>query len=228
MKKFIISFVLSTIQIVVLAQSVNVHFKNGQSISYPSGIVEYIDFSAKEADPSVTEGEEIDLGLSVNWASCNLGSISPEEYGYYYSWGETAPKELYLPSNYTFYDNDTQQYINIGDDISGTEYDAATVNLGNGWRMPTNNEMNELIQKCKWEWSQINGINGYLVTGSNGNSIFLPASEIGQEGSVLAYWTSTKSSELIVYTLNASSSGIGDEWPAMRYYGESIRPVKSR
>ena len=72
--------------------------------------------------------------------------------------------------------------------------------------------MNELVNNCKWEWSQINGINGYKVTGTNGNSIFLPAGEIGQEGAVLAYWTSTQMSELIVYTLNAGSSDSPSCW----------------
>lgn len=228
MKKLFVSLALLTISVIVNAQTVNVHFKNGQSISYPSENVDYIDFSAKKADPTVTEGEEIDLGLSVNWASCNLGASKPEEFGDYYSWGETSTKEIFLPTNYTYYDDDTEQYIHIGDDISGTEYDAARVNLGGEWRIPTNKEMNELVNNCKWEWSQINGINGYKVTGTNGNSIFLPAGEIGQEGAVLAYWTSTQMSELIVYTLNAGSSDIGNEWPAMKYYGESIRPVKSK
>lgn len=176
MKKYMLTAALTAVQMAIMAQTVNVHFKNGQTIEYPVAKVDYVDFSAKAADPSVTSGQAIDLGLSVYWASCNLGAEAPEEYGDYYAWGETKTKNEFGERNYAYYDTSTRQYIDIGDDISGTEYDAATVNLGSDWQMPSRDEMKELIDNCTWEWTQIKGINGYRVIGQNGNSIFLPAS----------------------------------------------------
>ena len=177
MKKYIILLILAATHMVAEAQTVNVHFKNGQTINYPSENVDYIDFSNKTVDPSVTPGAVVDLGLSVYWAACNLGASVPEEYGNYYAWGETKPKDSYSKDSYSFYNASTDQYIDIGTEISGTQYDAATVNLGSAWRMPTTAEMQELL-KCQWEWSQINGINGYIIKGKNGNSIFLPAGSV--------------------------------------------------
>lgn len=175
MKKVILSIISAAFAANLSAQTVNVHFKNGQTIKYPSNNVDYVDFSTKAPDPTVSAGAVVDLGLSVYWCSCNVGAESPEEYGDYYAWGETKPKSSYSQNNYSYYDKDKAQYINIGDDIAGTEYDAATVNLGSDWRMPSKTEMEELVSKCEWEWTQINGINGYKVTGPNSNSIFLPA-----------------------------------------------------
>ena len=174
MKKLILS-AICLMAVAANAQTVNVHFKNGQVINYNADNVDYVDFSAKAPEPTVTAGEVVDLGLSVYWASCNLGASKPEEYGDYYAWGETAPKASYTMDNYSYYNSSTTEYIDIGNEISGTEYDAAHVNLGGDWRMPTKEEMQELINKCTWEWMQINGINGYKVIGPSGKSIFLPA-----------------------------------------------------
>lgn len=176
MKKYILSISLATLQLAAVAQTVNVHFKNGQTIEYPSEKVDYVDFSAKPSDPTVTAGQVVDLGLSVYWASCNLGAETPEEYGNFYAWGETKPKSSYTQGNYSYYNQNTTEYIEIGSDISGTQYDAATNNLGSDWRIPTYNEINELINNCTWEWTQIEGINGYKIMGENGNSIFIPSS----------------------------------------------------
>lgn len=175
MKKYIILVAALVCQIAAQAQTVNVHFKNGQKIQFPSVNVEYVDFSEKAPDPTVSAGAVVDLGLSVYWCSCNVGAESPEEYGDYYAWGETKPKSSYTLKNYSYYNDETKVYTDIGENISGTEYDAATVNLGSDWRMPTRDEMLELIENCTWEWTQINSINGYKVTGINGNSIFIPA-----------------------------------------------------
>ena len=232
MKKYILSIALTTFQLAAVAQTVNVHFKNGQTIQYPSDNVDYVDFSAKAADPTVSAGQVVDLGLSIYWASCNLGAEKPEEYGDYYAWGETKTKDKYWEDTYSFFDNNTQQYINIGDNISGTEYDAATVNLGTEWRMPTKDEMQELIENCTWVWQQLNGINGYLVTGKNGNSIFMPAagdmvsSVITENASkYLLYYTGTISTvQSNSYNLLASSSSKFMQ-TANRWHGYTIRPV---
>lgn len=228
MKKYLLTIAFVAAQISAVAQTVNVHFKNGQQIQYPASNVDYVDFSAKAADPTVSAGQVVDLGLSVYWASCNLGAEKPEEYGDYYAWGETKPKSSFSRSNYSYYDSSTFQYIEIGNDIAGTEYDAATVNLGNDWRMPTKTEMDELRNNCEWEWTQISGVNGYIVTGKNGNSIFLPAagwflSSLSNINKDLYYYSSD------FYALIKNGEGTGK--PVIighndyRYSGCSIRPV---
>ena len=121
----------------------------------------------------------VDLGLSVHWACCNVGAESPEEYGDYFAWGETVPKYSYNSENHFAYNLYSEELESRGI-IDGhgnltAAYDVATVNWGGNWRMPTSDEMEELTDKCTWEWTSMNGINGYKVTGPNGNSIFLPA-----------------------------------------------------
>ena len=175
MKKIFFTIALAAIQMAASAQTVNVHFKNGQKVQFNSANVDYVDFSEKAPDPTVSAGPVVDLGLSVYWCSCNVGAEAPEEYGDYYAWGETKTKSSYYTKNYSYYDSEKEAYINIGENISGTEYDAATVNLGSDWRIPTKSEIQELIEKCSWEWTLISNIRGYKVTGPNGNSIFLPA-----------------------------------------------------
>lgn len=235
MKKYIIVLVLTAIHIELMAQTVNVHFKNGQTIEYPSVNVDYVDFSAKSSAPTVTPSKVVDLGLSVYWASCNIGASTPEEFGNYYAWGETKPKSVYYYETYAYYDSSTDTYANIGDDISGTEYDAATVNLGPDWRMPTKDEFQELLDNCTWEWTQVGNVNGYNVTAKNGNSIFIPAS-----GQFIASSTSNGGNKIDlglwsanVYLTEDKAVSLGD-WgskPGVQYsrtlkcYGLCVRPV---
>ena len=233
MKKIILSIISVAFAANLSAQTVNVHFKNGQQIQFNSANVDYVDFSAKAPDPTLSAGQVVDLGLSVYWASCNLGAEKPEDYGEYYAWGETKPKSSYSKEKYSYYDANTAQYIDIGSDISGTEYDAATVNLGSDWRMPTKSEMQELVDKCTWEWTQVSGINGYKVTGSNGNSIFLPAAGsydllgyLLNTNKWLCYWTSiSQSNNKAWYLIKQDGSYLVTG--SYKYYGQSIRPVTS-
>ena len=149
--------------------------------------------------------EYVDLGLPSGtlWATCNLGAENPEDFGYYYAWGEIAPKEVYSWSNY--------QYCTIADScMEITKYcvsdglmvlesvdDAARANWGNEWRMPTKEEWNELYLKTNCEWTTRNGVDGMLLTGLNGNSIFLPAAgycidSICEGVGLGIYWASTR------------------------------------
>ena len=226
MKKTILLVVLATSHLLLFSQTVNIHFKNGQTIEYPSENVDYVDFSEKASDPTVTAGQAVDLGLSVYWASCNLGAEKPEEYGDYYAWGETKTKQQFTRNNYAYYNSNTTLYTNIGSEISGTEYDAATVNLGSDWRMPTRSEMQELIDKCIWEWTQINNVNGYKVIGKNGNSIFLPAAglEFSHIGVLLYYSTGSLQDVGLCYCLIGSSNSITC-FVVQSYSGFIIRPV---
>ena len=229
MKKVILSIISAVFAANLSAQTVNVHFKNGQTINFPSSNVDYVDFSAKAPDPTVTTGQAVDLGLSVYWASCNLGAEKPEEYGDYYAWGETKPKSSYTKENYSYYNANTFQFIDIGSDISGTQYDAAMVNLGSDWRMPTKDEMQELVNKCTWEWTQVSGINGYKVTGTNGNSIFLPAAgpDARDENRWLNYWTSTSKEGASYASYLHKDNGSFSISVNGIYFGFSIRPVTS-
>ena len=168
----------------------------------------------------------VDLGLSVKWANCNLGSSTPEGYGDYYAWTDVVP--INQESGHT-------TYIDYGvvDQISGTKYDAAYIQWGGGWRMPTDAECDELKQKCSKTWIKQNGIEGLLVTGPNGNSIFLPATkEVNgtfgrgkhKEGN---YWTASKAP----YNYDgAGEMNISEEfklttWNTGVEYGLSVRPV---
>lgn len=232
MKKIILSVVLASCQLVLFSQTVNIHFKNGQTIEYPSENVEYVDFSAKASDPTVTTGVAIDLGLSVYWASYNVGASSPEEFGEYFSWGETSPKSSYYTTNYSYYDSNSDQIMDIGDNISGTAYDAATVNLGKDWRIPTKEEMKELIDNCSWEWVQISGIRGYKITGRNGNSIFLPAAGCKSDtqhyhkNTALCYSSATTAGKISCYAI-FKDGGSYNYSGCEKYRGMTIRPVTS-
>jgi hypothetical protein len=130
----------------------------------------------------------VDLGLSVKWAICNVGANSPEEYGDYFAWGEIAPKTIYTIENYKWWDgayNKITKYCTFSDygivdnkTVLELSDDAANVNWGGDWRMPTIKEQKELINKCTWIWNTKNGKNGYTIIGPSGKSIFLPAAGI--------------------------------------------------
>jgi hypothetical protein len=116
----------------------------------------------------VTSGEYVDLGLNVKWASHNLGASSPEDVGDRYAWGET---HVYTGS-YAYESNG--QLIDIGNNICGTGYDPAYASLGEGWRLPRYSEMTELFTNSSYAYTTYEGVSGYIVQGSNGNSIFIP------------------------------------------------------
>lgn len=145
----------------------------------------------------------IDLGLpsGILWADRNVGADAPEAYGDYFAWGETESKAYYDWSSYKWcygLSEPQTKYCNIdGKVILELEDDAAYVNMGEEWRMPTLVEWQELLNNCNCEWNSKNGVNGRKFTGPNGNSIFLPAAgwrEFGvldELGSVGDYWSSS-------------------------------------
>ena len=186
----------------------------------------------------------VDLGLSsgTKWATCNVGANSPEEYGGYYAWGETEEKSNYdwstykwcNGSEYTMTKYCTNSYFGTVDNktVLDPEDDVAHVKWGGSWRMPTKAEQDELHNKCSWTWTRQNGVNGYRVTGPNGNSIFLPAAgyrndtDVNNRGSHGSYWSSS---------LDSNSSGRAyylyfyDNYYGRndnnRCLGRSVRPV---
>ncbi len=192
---------------------------------------------------SSCDAEAIDLGLSVKWASCNVGASKPEEYGDYFAWGETEPKDRYdwstyvwcggsektltkynTVSSYGTVDNETT--LEVVDDVARSKW-------GDGWRMPTDEECTELRNNCTFSWTTQGGKNGYKVTSKiNGNSIFLPAAGVWSETALFfdssygTYWSSSLDPEspncawyfdFYSYTVKRFND--------CRYYGRSVRPV---
>ncbi len=186
----------------------------------------------------------VDLGLpsGLLWATCNIGADKPEDYGDYFAWGETATKDSYSWYTYKWCNG---SYNNLTKYNSDPDYgtvddktmlepadDAAHVNWGGDWRMPTLDEMEELEDNCTWEWTAQGGKDGYCVTGSNGNSIFLPAAgcyygdSISYAGSDGYYWSSLHGDGYPFgsYDLGFDSVYLGKN-NYDRYYGHSVRPV---
>lgn len=150
--------------------------------------------------------EYVDLGLPSGtlWATSNVGAASPEDYGDYFAWGETQPKDYYSWGNYKYCKGSDTTLIKYCSDpdygyngftdaltILQASDDAATVNCGEGWRTPTKDEWEELIVCCVQTWTTKNGVNGKLFAAPNGNSIFLPISFDADNSPYGNYWTSS-------------------------------------
>ena len=169
----------------------------------------------------------VDLGLSVKWATCNMGASSPSEYGNYYAWGETRTKSTYTEENCQTYNK------SMGNIAGSSQYDAARANWGGSWRLPTQAEFQELIDKCTWTWTSQGDHNGYKVTGKNGNSIFLPAagcrygSSLSLAGEIGSYWSSSpdESGSQHAYYLLFFYSGNRSVLRLHRHRGHAVRPV---
>ena len=236
---------------------------NGTGIAYADGqelmISKNITLYAQWTMPTTgTESEHvwIDLGLSVKWATCNVGATKPEEYGDYFAWGETSPKTTYNWNTYKWATATWNATYNQWDLATLTKYntdslygtidnkrvleladDAAAVNWGGAWRMPTVAEWRELLENCTWTWtSDYNGtgVKGQIVTSNtNGNSIFLPAAgsrddgDLNYAGRSGDYWSISFGGISMpdygwfvgIYAGGASGGG-GD-----RKSGNSVRPV---
>ena len=198
---------------------------------------------SKPAEPKLSPEEYVDLGLSVKWARCNLGATAPEETGDYFAWGEVAPKSCYDWATYELCKEEKYNLIKYctkssygkADNLKKleSEDDAATASLGK-LRTPTIEEWQELSRECTWTWTDVNGKKGYLVTGSTGNSIFLPAAgwkesdESQCMDAVARYWSSSldtdspwKAKALFESNNPLLKLGCYDD----RCWGFSIRPV---
>lgn len=186
--------------------------------------------------------EAVDLGLpsGLKWASCNVGASTPEEYGGFFAWGETELKSKYTWGTYKWgnsYDKLTKyctqsSYWDNPDPMDkktvlDPEDDAAHVNWGDSWRMPTDAEWTELRCNCSWDWTTQNGVKGRLVTGPNGNSIFLPATG-GRGGS---FWSSSLDMDIpsnaCLVAFNSSEYSVPTDFRGVseRCAGCSVRPV---
>ncbi len=180
--------------------------------------------------------EYVDLGLPSGtlWATCNVGANAPEEFGDYFAWGETAPKDVYNWSTYQYYDGSNLAKYTGSDGLTILlpEDDAATTNWGNEWRMPTKEEWQELLDNTTNKWTTQNGVNGRLFTGSNGNSLFLPAvgfrwdNDLNYVGSYGYYWSSSLNTDgpndAWLFDLYSDYYGM---YSLYRGYGQSVRAV---
>ncbi len=180
----------------------------------------------------------VDLGLpsGLKWATCNVGANTPEEMGGFYAWGETETKELYDWSTYKFgTENNFSRYNSVdGKMVLELEDDAANANWGGSWRMPTIAEFQEIIDNCTWTYNTENG--GYTVTGTNGNSIFLPQTGYyygsSFQGDMAGFYRTSSMSEysisLSIYVSHWNPDfGMGTTYidGIQRGHGMSVRPV---
>ncbi len=173
----------------------------------------------------------VDLGLpsGLKWATCNVGAESPEGYGDYYAWGEVVPKYDYTSDNSLTdgLSEDTLRLKGIIDDVGNLtrDYDAASAKWGGSWRMPTQEEIQELFDKCSWSGTELNGVYGYKMTGPSGGSIFLPAagyrngSSLHIAGIYGYYWSTSVYNGLYFYSVYHDWGSYG------RNCGQSVRPV---
>ena len=256
LSKLILLFLVSTLTMPTYSQGVAIYKKDGTMVKYAyeeiDSIVTY-NYNEEPGSPSTPDTpvtppstspyEAVDLGLSVKWATFNVGATKPEEYGGYYAWGETEEKEIYNWSTYKWcngsYDTMTKyctssSYGTVDNKtVLDPEDDVAHVKWGGSWRMPTKAEQDELRTSCTWTWTTQNGVNGYKVTSkTNGNSIFLPAAgyrsgtNLYYSGGIGYYWSSSLygGNGYDAYYLDFYS-GYYDWSYYDRYSGFSVRPV---
>jgi len=242
------------------AQGIKVIKKDGTVVYYKASEVESVGVYGygEEPEPTISGKDSngrawVDLGLpsGTKWAICNVGANEPEDYGDYFAWGETTGykdgKTMFSWSTYKYCDgsyNTMTKYCMQSSDGSVDNKselepmdDAATVNWGSGWQMPSVDQCEELINSnyTTTTWTAQNGVNGRLIKSkSNGNSIFLPAAGwcddtgLSNVGSIGYYWSrSLKWTSYCAYAFSFSSSYIrGKDYFYHRSYGKSVRPVR--
>lgn len=222
----------------------------GEEVSFTTSISEQQETSYSEPTGNMDGYGYVDLGLpsGLLWAYSNIGATNPEDYGNYYAWGETETKETYDWSTYRYCNGSEttltkycydESYGNDGftDTLTtlDADDDAATINWGSNWRMPTQTEMQELLQYSNKTWTTQNGVNGLLYTGPNGNSIFLPAAgyfdfiNLLDDGNFGHYCSSSLHTDspraARDLTVSSGSYGIASNFASDRNCGRSVRPV---
>lgn len=192
---------------------------------------------------SYQQPEEVDLGLSVYWSSFNLCGSPGIAYGPLFAWGDTTRNHSFSKQNYPFvtvgdeWTGKPDEYVNIGSNICATKYDAARVLLGNGWRLPTIKELQELCDNCTWEKETIKETRGFRLTGPSGKSIFLCNADglhlnlMGHNDECI-YWSGELAESVyfpydVAAVLCWTESG-GYIARDYRYEGNPIRPVKDK
>ena len=244
MKKILFLCVSLLFPLTIIAQA------SGGQIRRPNR-VQQTEQRSRQHNNTRNNHEFVDLGLSVKWATCNIGASKPHEYGSYFAWGETKPKSDYSwktyfdlaggssnphlsDPNYSFKKDDFIKYNRFTNLKFGIDYDAATVAWGSSWKTPSHEDFNELWA-LSHKWVCIDGVYGMKFTANNGNSIFLPAAggmvrnKSDNVGTVCLYWMNELHvddydvSELAKMWLMDKEDG---GWSfGLRCFGFSIRPV---
>ena len=222
------------------------------NISDVTSLIDYLLKGSWSDDPVTPPDshEWVDLGLPSGtlWATCNVGAKFPEDYGDYFAWGETEPKDYYDWSTYKWCNGDEKTLTKYCNKSSfgyngfvdnktelDPEDDAAYVNWGSSWRMPSQEQMQELCDNCTWQWTLLNGVNGYLVTGVNGYSLFLPAEGRRSDNSLEYVGSYGFYRSRILYNSPINAYGLifyfdEEYWYGSdadyRDYGFSVRPVR--
>lgn len=232
----------------VRAQKIILHLPDNQTVEYDISQLDSISFVGFEhmhsylTCPDDKHPHAIDLGLpsGTKWCCCNVGASTPEGYGGHYAWGETSEKSYYDWNTYAYYHDNNgdskiqlNEIVSIGSDIAGTPFDVAYVRMGTPWRMPSDAQQRELIDICSRQWTQLNGVNGILVTGPNGGQIFLPpAGGRGNDALDIAgeygfYWSSSPNpnNNSLASHICVGSGNWYWYWSSDRCYGISVRAV---
>lgn len=225
---------MKNIKLIILSVAAALCFTNvnAQGIKVYKSDKSVITISYNELDSIVAcdyigQEEFVDMGLSVKWATHNVGAVNPEDTGNYYAWGEVETKDTYNKDNCLYY---KEELLDFG---GNSLFDAATAVMGPEARMPKADEAIELIENSTFEWTEQKGVYGIVVTSKvNGNKIFLPATGTIYEtvvdylGEAASYWTSTPTENSKTYSermyFNESSFEMRQ---GGRYYGQAIRAV---
>lgn len=177
----------------------------------------------------------VDLGLSVKWADRNVGATSVDDYGQMFMWSSCNSN---IDNEYRINlvpPNKNTAPVNI----CGTKFDAARMKWGTPWRLPSKKELKELANLCKWEWTEKGNTEGWLITGPNGNSIYLPAAGWKNGGGIedrdhwACYWSGTAVApkDRNAYFLEARKENANPKANVItieRFTPQSIRPVASK
>lgn len=255
MKRIYLTIALTLGAIAANAQTMKVIKTDGTTFEFRTDEVQAVEFIPGQGSNTENGFEFVDLGLpsGTMWAKCNVGATSPEDAGDYFAWGEVTPKEIYTSQTYLYgtadatdeegYDRltvltkyNTNAALGQPDYLTELqpEDDAATVNMGGAWRMPTYDDLNELLDNCYCQITKVNGVRGMKFTAANGNSIFLPCvglrygqitmfNDAGMKWGF--YWTSTLATDPQMACYLYSDGGQDRNGDSFRFYGQSVRGV---
>ena len=197
------------------------------------GSCEPVEFDLTKKDDYMPVAVDLGLPSGTKWADRNVGAKSAEEPGLFFSWGNVEGVEVGKACDFREETYAATEGAKLKGDLDAA-HDAATVNIGAPWRMPTGEEFKELYDNCCWVWTTENGYYGVRFTSKiNGKSIFFSASGYGfgsswnDRGSNGNYWSASFSSARYARCLFFYSGGVYPQHYGNRYYGFAVWAVQS-